>query len=147
MAKPLGRLLWHTLRFYYDPLYFDRVVPVPLHPRRLRRRGFNQAYALIHEWPELALRYGLTQRSDWVDAGTLKRPRPTQPQTGLKRDRRAANLRSAFKVSHDRNIKNERILLVDDVLTTGATADACAQALLHAGAAEVCVLTLARAVL
>ncbi len=147
LAQPLGRFLWQTLDRYWDPTHFDRIMPVPLHPRRLRQRGFNQAGALIREWPRLARRQGFCPPPDWIDPRTLQRQRPTRPQTGLRRDERVTNLRGAFQFDDRRpGVKRLKVLLVDDVMTTGTTADACAQVLLAAGAAEVRVLSLARAV-
>jgi ComF family protein len=150
LARPLGRFLWQTLGRHWNPSQIDRVIPVPLHPRRLRQRGFNQAAVLVREWPRLAKREGYQVPADWIDRCTLQRQRPTQPQTGLKRQERVINLRRAFQVSTPRpstGMKNLRVLLVDDVMTTGTTADACARMLMAAGAAEVLVLTLARAVI
>jgi ComF family protein len=146
LAGPLGRLLWQSLLRYWDPRRFDRIVPVPLHPRRLRERGFNQAHLLVRRWPLFAAKAGLQIPSNWIDARMLKRHKSTLPQTALNKAQRGTNLRHAFRVGENRSIRNERILLVDDVMTTGTTADTCAQTLLHDGAAEVCVLTLARAV-
>jgi ComF family protein len=150
LAKPLGRVLWQTLVQHWDPSQIDRVVPVPLHSRRLRQRGFNQACALLQEWPRLAERQGAKVASDWIDRKVLRRLRPTPPQTGLLREQRATNMARAFEVHARRGyrpLQALRVLLVDDVMTTGTTADACAQTLLAAGAAEVRVLTLARAVI
>ncbi len=147
LARPLGRLLWATLCKYWAAEQFDKVIPVPLHPTRLRKRGFNQAQALIREWPRLAMRDRLRPPEEWIAPRLLVRHRPTEPQTGLKRDRRMENLRSAFRVTGKQRIRNRSILIVDDVLTTGTTADACAQTLLNAGAKDVRVLTLARALL
>jgi len=147
LARPLGRLLWATLRKYWAADQFDSVVPVPLHPYRLRKRGFNQAQALLVEWPRLAMRDGLRQPAEWIAPRLLVRYRPTEPQTGLKRDRRMENLRRAFRVTDRQRIRSHSVLVVDDVLTTGATADACVRTLLNAGARSVRVLTLARALL
>lgn len=145
LAKSLGRLLWETLRHYWAPDQFDRVVAVPLHPTRLRKRGFNQAHALVREWPRLALRDGLDLPKGWIAADLLTRRRPTEPQTGLKRDQRKANLHGAFRVDNRQAVQNRNILVVDDVMTTGTTADSCARTLLRAGAGCVHILTLARA--
>jgi ComF family protein len=146
LADPLGRLLWAVLGCCWDIAGIDRVVPVPLHPSRMRSRGFNQAHALVRRWPKLAKAQGHTVPVDWIAHRVLVRRRATRSQTGLRRDQRAANLYDAFALEAGRRIEGQRVLLVDDVLTTGATADACARALLRGGAAGVRVLTLARAV-
>ncbi len=116
---------------------YDLVLPVPLHSKRLRWRGFNQA-ALIAR--EVARKLGLP-----LDVASLVRAKPTLPQTAQSRDERLQNVRGVFKVTRPWRIRGRRILLVDDVMTTGATADECARALLESGAAFVHVLTLARA--
>jgi ComF family protein len=114
----------------------DCVVPVPLHPRRERARGFNQAR-------ELARRLRLPV----VDA--LLRARYTAPQVALPADRRHANVQGAFRLSRPllgraASVKDLRVIVVDDVSTTGATLDGCAAVLKTAGAAEVWGLTAAR---
>ncbi len=113
------------------------LVPVPLHPRRLRERGFNQS-ALLAEALARA-----TRRPCCTDA--LVRRRDTPPQTGLSAVARRRNVRDAFAVRRRAPVARRLVLLVDDVLTTGATALACARALGSAGAAEVRLLTVARA--
>lgn len=117
----------------------DLIVPVPLHYRRFVRRRYNQAALLA---------LGISRSSGLPHLpGVLIRRRPTLPQTGLKRSLRQANVHGAFAVRTGgrRQIEGKRILLVDDVYTTGATLDACVRALLAAEAAEVRALTLARA--
>jgi ComF family protein len=115
----------------------DVLVPVPLHPRRLRERGFNQS-ALIAR--------ALAQRSGRpCCAEALVRRRDTTPQAGLRAAERRRNVRDAFAVRRRGAIAGRVVTLVDDVLTTGATAQACARALIEAGAAEVRLLTAARA--
>jgi ComF family protein len=115
----------------------DCLVPVPLHWRRLRTRGFNQA-------ADLAAGLGLPV------ARALRRVRPTPPQAGLSARGRHRNLRGAFaparRSGHRRAVAGKCVVLVDDVLTTGATLDNCACALKAAGAREVRALTVARAV-
>ncbi len=113
----------------------DALVPMPLHWRRYWQRGFNQAGLLAAE---------LSRRSGIPLLRAVRRKRATAPQTGLTSARRRANVANAF-VPSGRPVRGLRVLLVDDVLTTGATAAACARALRSAGAAHVAVLTVARA--
>jgi ComF family protein len=117
---------------------YDMVIPVPLHHRRLRWRGFNQA-AL----PARAV----AQKIDCtLDVGALARIRDTSPQTTQDgTSQRRQNVRGAFVVMRPHRIADRSLLLVDDVITTGATLDECARALLAAGARTVDVFTLARA--
>lgn len=128
VARALASL-WRPLRPHL--IDFDLIVPVPLHPRRLRQRGYNQAALLAR-----GLRLGPT-----VATRALIRERSTPPQATLPAHERRAALRGAFRAR--RPLKG-RVLLVDDVTTTGATFAACAQALLDAGAAEVEAIALAR---
>jgi len=117
---------------------YDVIMPVPLHIGRLRWRGFNQAAMLA---------VAVARRMDRpLDLGTLVRVRETPPQTRQNRVERIKNLKRAFAVRRPARIASRRILLIDDVMTTGATADECARTLLAAGARRVDVLTLARAV-
>jgi ComF family protein len=115
---------------------YDVVIPVPLHWRRLWWRGFNQAALLASE---VATRLRVP-----LDTTTMKRQRRTAPQTARHHDERIKNVRRAFAVSNPERIKSRRVLLVDDVMTTGATVDECARVLLRAGAISVDVFTLAR---
>ncbi|MBI3882091.1 MAG: ComF family protein [Verrucomicrobia bacterium] len=117
---------------------FDLLVPVPLHPLKLREREFNQAEHLARR---LGRMLGVP-----LDAQLLERLKPTQTQTKLSRQERADNVRHAFATCAGRRLAGERVALIDDVLTTGATASACAHALLKAGAGSVRVFTVARAV-
>ncbi len=107
---------------------FDCVVPVPLHPRREKKRGFNQALLLCRE---LSNHMGIPVEEP------LRRTRFHKPQSRLPMRKRAANVSKAFSCPGD--VKGKRILLVDDVRTTGSTAHACANALMNAGAESVCL--------
>jgi ComF family protein len=114
----------------------DMLIPVPLHWTKLFTRKFNQAGELAR---------ALAQKTKKpFRPHTLKRIKRTPSQTGLSRFERAKNMQSAFAIKNEADIKNKVIVLVDDVLTTGATLYACTNALLKGGAKEVHVLTLAR---
>jgi ComF family protein len=120
------------------------VIPVPLHRAKHAERGFNQARALATE----ALRFLHESHPEWklsLAASTLMRLRATQSQAGLTPRERRLNLQGAFSVSDAAQVKGRNILLVDDIMTTGATARAAAKALVDAGAESVWVATLARA--
>lgn len=116
----------------------DLVLPVPLHPRRLALRGFNQAALLARA---LGRRIGVP-----TDLGSLARGRDTPSQTGLDRKERLRNVAGAFVVVRPWEVWRRRILLVDDVATTGATLGGCARALRKAGARSIDCVTVARAV-
>jgi len=116
----------------------DLLVPVPLHPLRLWRRRFNQAAALARE---------ISRTSGHpCDLGALKRVKATTSQVGLSRAQRADNVQGAFRVAEGAAVRGRNIVLVDDVLTSGATANAASRVLLRAGAAQVDVLVFARVV-
>jgi ComF family protein len=137
LADPLGRLMRDTGRALFDDC--DHVVPVPLHPWRRLRRGFNQAR-------------DLAERLDRPVVDALWRVRATSSQMTLSADTRRTNVRDAFIVSplcsagrYGPSIQDRVVVLVDDVRTTGATLDACAKVLLRTGAREVKALTIAMA--
>ncbi len=145
MSRPLGRMLAVAIASMASetppPML---VVPVPLHPRRQRERGFNQARLLAAS----ALQSLRRTHPGWqlqLSPASLVRHRETTPQALLAPHQRRTNLARAFRVAQPRQIKGRNILLVDDIVTTGATARACAQALLEAGAASVSIAALARA--
>ena len=118
--------------------HVDVVVPIPVHRSRLIERGFNQAEELSRQ---LCARSGLR-----LESGALIKPEETAHQVNLPKDERARNLREAFRVSNPARIRGKRVLLVDDVLTTGSTLDAAARVLISAGAASVYGYTLARSI-
>jgi ComF family protein len=131
-AAHLGR---HLSPFLTEFGAIDGLVPVPLHPRRLRERGFNQALLLARH----AAAGQVAVRDD-----LLARIRATPHQVGLDAEQRRANVHGAFAVPSGRDLIGMNLVLVDDVLTTGSTLGNCAEALAHAGAASVSALTLAR---
>jgi ComF family protein len=146
LAPPLGELLFRALR-RAPPAFaaIDLIVPVPLHRRRLHAREFNQAAELAAALLEAARARNAPLAAVALDARALERTRDTPPQTGLDALQRRRNVHDAFRVRTPERVRQKRVLLVDDVMTTGATADACAAALSRAGAARVLVLTLGRA--
>ena len=144
LARPLGTLLLADLLIYWNDDPPDLVAPVPLHARRFRERGFNQAFLLIRDWPRMAAALALQLPDIAIDREVLLRNRWTDSQTGLGRSARRQNIKKAFGVSDENRVFQKKILLVDDVYTTGATADECAGTLFNAGAEWVDVLTLAR---
>ncbi|RJO62965.1 MAG: ComF family protein [Dehalococcoidia bacterium] len=136
MAAPLAAVLHDYLT--ENPIDTDVFIPVPLHPQRLRERGYNQSLLLAHQLGKLC---GIPVRSD-----ILKRHVHTPPQARTASSvERHRNMREAFK-SLDGKVKDKRVLLIDDVSTSGATLDACASALKRAGALSVWGLTVAREV-
>ncbi len=145
LARPLGMLLFSAFISLWNINSIDIIVPVPLHIKRFRKRGFNQAYLLVRDWKRIAENLNIGLSNIKIDTNVLIRNRWTDPQTGLDRKKRMTNIKNAFDISDHAMIKNKRILLVDDVYTTGATANECAKALLRANAEYVDVLTLARA--
>jgi ComF family protein len=117
---------------------WDAIAPVPLHPLKLREREFNQAARLA---APLATTAGIP-----LNEKILERIAPTATQTLLTREQRATNMKNAFAVRRGVDLAGKKIILVDDVFTTGATTNACARALRGAGAADVCVWTVARGI-
>ena len=139
LARPLAQMLISPGKHLARLHKIDHIIPVPLHPKRLRQRGFNQASLL-------ARRLGSELKIS-VDYASLQRSRWTEPQTGLTRRQRAANVKGAFSLKSDEKVKGKGILVVDDVLTTGETVNQCVRVLKKdGGAREVAVLTVARTV-
>jgi ComF family protein len=137
LAKPLVGLLDRGYPFI-DYGSYDLLVPVPLHPKRLRERGFNQALIL---GKAIGRREGV-----YCEGFLLKKIRWSPPQINLSPKERQKNVKGSFAVVDPGRIRGKRVLLIDDVMTTGSTVNECAGELLKAGAEEVDVFTLARAV-
>lgn len=133
LAPTLGKLM--TTYFEDASFAVEVIIPVPLHPSRVKERGYNQALLLAQE---LAKETGLPL---WEDS--LVRATPTPPQIGLTAIRRRENVRDAF-LSTDQRLAGKRVLLIDDVCTSGATLEACSVALHKPGAESVWGLVLAR---
>ena len=131
LAPLLGALLAQHLQNELPDIW----LPMPLHARRLKERGFNQAVEIARE---LAARTGIPMQAGWAT-----RVRDTPPQAGLKREARKKNMRGAF-ACHE-NVAGLHVGIVDDVMTTGSTLDALAEALKASGAKEVSCVVVARA--
>jgi ComF family protein len=139
LADHLAKLMTATLLKEFDIGEIDTIVPVPLHKRRLRWRGFNQS---------LLLAKGISSATGIeVDYFTLKRIRHTKPQTRLPLSQRSENVKGAFQVIRPNFVKDRAILLVDDVFTSGATLMECARTLKANGARAVYALCAVRAIL
>jgi len=115
----------------------DAVIPVPLHPKRKRHRGFNQAFVLA--------KIMAREKNKALITNCLFKAENRPPQTIVEVQERGKNIKGAFAVKEAGNIKNKVVLLVDDVYTTGATVKECCETLLQAGAKEVRIITLAQA--
>ena len=135
LAKSLGQLMLAALPVAVE---IDLVIPVPLHPSRLREREFNQSLLLADQ---VAKHLGRP-----LSFTNLVRTAPSEPQSTLSRKERMKNLRRAFAVRRPESIAGKRILLIDDVFTTGTTVNECAKVLRKSGADAVLVLTLARTI-
>jgi ComF family protein len=136
-VRPLAELMERSLRPETSTLCVDMVFPVPLHVKRLRQRGFNQAGLLARS---LGRRLGLP-----VSFDCLLRTCWTEPQTRLNREQRLHNVKDAFQIVDPKKVRDRRILIVDDVYTTGTTLNECAKTLRAAGASKVYAVTVCRA--
>jgi len=135
LAPDLGQLMFACLRTHFHAPNIDRIAYVPLHKTKERQRTYNQSFLLAKE---IAGRIG--RRVD----DCLSRIQPTDSQTHLTSAERADNVRRKFTINRRCDLEGQRVLLVDDVMTTGATVNECARMLKKAGAQEVLVLTVAR---
>ena len=135
MAQAIGRIL-HD-RIVITNIFFDVIIPIPIHGKKLKTRGYDQAVLMALELSKLT--------GAAADINAVKRSKMTEPNKKLDAEQRAANMRGAFVVTESGKIrlKGKDILIVDDIYTTGATVDACAEVLKKAGVGKVYVLTLA----
>ncbi len=138
LTRFFGEKLAEGFRRYWDVESFDLLLPVPLHPCRLRERGFNQALLLVRE----------LNRSTRIPYSKklLRKKILTPPQVHLSRAEREKAVRGSFDLQREEEVEGKLILLVDDVYTTGSTVNECARVLRKAGAKQIDVLTLAHAI-
>jgi ComF family protein len=137
MAEPLGALLREWIEIEMREEQFDIIVPVPLHPFRFKRRGFNQSFLLAQQIVDSF------SGAKIVEA--LIRIRPTLTQTVLSVQERKKNIHGAFRVRNPDEVKGKRVLLIDDIVTTATTVTECGRILKRSGAASIHVLSVARA--
>ncbi len=139
LAAPLGALLLNAFDDYFKDEHYDAIVPVPLHRRRKRQREFNQATLIaqaIH-----------TKHNLPIVENVVARTRHTKPQTSVAPPKRKTNVVGAFEVKDASQIEGARLLIVDDIYTTGSTINELSRVLIEAGAKHVDVLTLSRSLL
>lgn len=132
MAYPLAELVSDYINQLNIP--YDFIVPMPIHPNRLKERGFNQSQLLLSQ----------TKNQKKVRNDIIVRSKDTPHQTGLNRDNRKTNLDGAFKVINKKDIKDKIVLIFDDIYTTGSSMQECAKTLIDSGAKQVFGLCLAR---
>lgn len=135
VGEVLGHWYGHELKEYGMAEGWDLILPIPLHVKKMRKRGYNQSDAIAQG---VALGTGLP----W-SANLLARTKATDTQTKRNRAQRYQNMAHVFKVTQPPELAGKRVLLVDDVVTTGATLQACGEAILHAGAKDLSIATLA----
>jgi ComF family protein len=135
LGRTLSEILIRAFHRYFDPTHYDLIIPIPIHRKRLTVRGFNQALLLAER---LSSHTGIP-----VDRTTFRKTLDTPPQVGLSRHERVKNLRGSFAVSNPARIRDRRILLVDDVITTGSTIAEAAGTLKRGKASSVSALVLA----
>lgn len=136
LRRPLALLALEGLTAFITRQGPEVIIPVPLHRKRLQSRGFNQAVLLGEVFS--------THLSIPMQTGTLLRIRQTEPQIELSMEERRSNVKGAFAVNEPERISDKRVLLLDDVMTTGSTVNECSKELKKAGALSVTVVTVAR---
>jgi ComF family protein len=138
LTPSFGKWMIEGFYKYWDTSFFDLLIPVPLHKKRLKERGFNQALLLVKE---LSRATGIPYKKR-----ILFKKKQSIPQVDLNLVEREKSIRGSFDINRKEEIKGKRILLIDDVYTTGATVNECSKVLISAGAKRVDVLTLAHTI-
>ncbi|MCD4742872.1 MAG: ComF family protein [Desulfobacteraceae bacterium] len=142
LARPLEKIIFKGLIEYFKPPEIDVIIPVPLHASKLRQRGFNQSFLVVKNFKKMLEKNNIFSQLE-IDLDSLKRVKKTGSQTNFSPEQRKENVKNAFKVVKSERIKDKKILLVDDVYTTGATSMEAAAELLNSGALSVDVLVIA----
>ena len=145
LSRPMGGLMLDAYRRYFTDLHQPLLIPVPLHPSKLKHRGFNQSFLLAREFHRCAVSQQGRTAGFSIDCRSLVRIRKTPSQTDFAGEQRKRNVKDAFDVTKPARFRGRCIVLVDDVYTTGATCSEAACTLLKAGAGTVDVLVAARA--
>jgi len=121
--------------------FYDIIIPVPMNIKKKRKRGYNQTELIIKKIVEI---HGSTERIPVLETNMLLKTKETKTQSILKEKERRDNVKDAFIVNNNAKIKNKKIILFDDIYTTGATVNECSRVLKQAGASEILVLVIAR---
>ena len=145
LSRPLGALMLDAYRRYFPDSHQPLLIPVPLHPSKLKYRGFNQSFLLAREFRRCAVSHEGRTAAFPIDCRSLVRIRKTPSQTEFSIELRKRNVKNAFHVAKPGKIRGRHVLLLDDVYTTGATCSEAAGTLLRAGAEGVDTLVAARA--
>ncbi len=146
LAKPFGIFLFYAFYKNHGLDNTDIIAPVPLYIKQMRQRGYNQSYLLIREWPYLLKILKKDKKNCSIKKELLIKFMPSISQTKLDKNQRKLNVKNTFKINPAYNIKGKKILIVDDIFTSGQTADECAKILIKNHAANVNIITLARSV-
>jgi len=145
LARVFEAYLFEAFERFFETAAIDLILPIPLHFKKMKLRGFNQSFLLVRNFQK-KYRSIHGKTPCWqIDTGTLLRIKSTRPQTGFDIQQRQDNLKGAFAIKGKTTLFGKNILLVDDVYTTGATCGEAARLLLKSGANRVDVLVLARA--
>jgi len=145
LARVFETYLFDAFERFFGRADIDLILPIPLHVKKMKLRGFNQSFLLIRNFQKKYRSIHGTTPCWQIDTGTLLRVKSTRPQTGFDIQQRQDNLKGAFVIKGKTSLSGKNILLVDDVYTTGATCKEATRLLLKSGANRVDVLVLARA--
>ena len=136
LANTIYEFFMNNEKLYRFLKKYDIIIPVPISTIRKRERGYNQSELLARKISKLA--------GNYYDTQVLKKTKRNQPQSKLNKEQRKENVKNVYKIQNKRRIQNKKILLLDDVYTTGATVNECARMLKQAGSQSVGVLTIAK---